>query len=112
MASVDELWLTDFGEPFPGEPAFHRPALVVGPPSYFGTDFPFVLVVPLTTTDRGLSLHVEIEANDETGIETTSHAQCELLRSVNRRRLVHRLGTIGSIMNQQVSEILATLLNL
>ncbi|NNC79420.1 MAG: type II toxin-antitoxin system PemK/MazF family toxin [Acidimicrobiales bacterium] len=112
MASVDELWLTDFGDPFPGEPAFHRPALVVGPPSYFGADFPFVLVVPLTTTDRGLSLHVEIEANSDTGLETASHAQCELLRSVNRRRLVHRLGTIDSTTNEQVSEILATLLSL
>lgn len=111
MGSVDELWLTDFGDPFPGEPAFHRPALVVGPPGYFGADFPFVLVVPLTTTDRSLGLHVEIDASEATGLDTTSHAQCELLRSVNRRRLVHRLGVIDSTTKGRVSEILATLLN-
>jgi mRNA-degrading endonuclease toxin of MazEF toxin-antitoxin module len=112
MASPDELWLTDFGDPFPGEPAFHRPALIVGPPSYFGADFPFVLVVPLTTTDRGLSLHVEIEADKESGLDTVSHAQCELLRSVNQRRLVHRIGVIDSARRERVSEIIATLLNL
>ncbi len=111
MASVDELWLADFGDPFPGEPAFHRPALVVGPPSHFGPDFPFVLVVPLTTTDRGLSLHAEIESNDQTGIDITSYAQCELVRSVNKRRLIHRLGVIDAPVSRQVSEILATLLN-
>ena len=67
MASVDDLWLVDFGTPFPGEPASHRPALVVGPPETFGPSFPFVIVTPLTTTHRGLSLHVEVEAYVYTG---------------------------------------------
>ncbi len=31
MASVDDLWLVDFGEPYPGEPGSYRPALVLGP---------------------------------------------------------------------------------
>ena len=29
MASPNELWLTDFGAPYPGKPAHFRPALVV-----------------------------------------------------------------------------------
>ena len=45
MASIDDLWLVDFGEPYPGEPAAHRPALVIGPPETFGPAFPFVIVV-------------------------------------------------------------------
>ena len=62
MASVDELWLVDFGTPHPAEPAHHRPALVVGPPEVFGSAFPFVIVLPLTTARRDLSFHVEVEA--------------------------------------------------
>lgn len=112
MASVNDLWLTDFGDPFPGEPAFHRPAIVVGPPDYFGAGFPFVFVVPLTSKDRGLDLHVEIEANEATGLEVASYAQCELLRSVNRRRLMRQLGTTESGTSIEISEILGTLLNL
>lgn len=111
MASPDELWLVDFGDPFPGEPAHHRPALVVGPPNTFGADFPFVIVCPLTTRHRGLSLHVEVEAASTTGLEHTSYIQTELIRSLSRRRLTHPLGTIDAATSAQVTEILRTLLN-
>jgi mRNA-degrading endonuclease toxin of MazEF toxin-antitoxin module len=84
MASIDDLWLVDFGEPYPGEPAADRPALVLGPPDTFGPVFPFVIVTPLTTTRRGLSLHVEVEPTDESGLDEISYIQCELLRSINR----------------------------
>ncbi len=96
MASRDEIWLTDFGDPYPGEPAQHRPALVIGPPDAFGSDFPFVIVAPLTTTRRGLSLHIEVEPDDDNGLSELSYVQCELLRSLNRRRLSVRLGVVDS----------------
>jgi mRNA interferase MazF len=111
MASIDDLWVVDFGDPFPGEPAHHRPALVLGPPDSFGADFPFVIVCPLTTTHRGLSLHVEVEATRDTGLDGTSYIQCELLRSVSRRRLAHRLGAIDASTSRTVAEIISTLLN-
>jgi mRNA-degrading endonuclease toxin of MazEF toxin-antitoxin module len=111
MASVSELWLVDFGEPFPGEPSHHRPALVLGPPDTFGADFPFTIVCPLTTSRRALSLHVEVEATHANGLDNTSYIQSELLRSINRRRLIHRLGTIDAATSTRVSEIIKTLLN-
>jgi len=111
MASVDDLWLVDFGQPYPGEPASYRPALILGPPSTFGTGFPFVIVTPLTTTRRGLSLHIEVEATFETGLDTTSYIQCELIRSINTNRLVHRLGTIDPETSSQVATVIKTLLN-
>ncbi|WP_419552608.1 type II toxin-antitoxin system PemK/MazF family toxin [Candidatus Poriferisodalis sp.] len=111
MASVDELWLIDFGEPHPGETAFGHPALVLGPPNIFGSDFPLVIVAPLTTTWRGLSLHVEVEADESNGLGDTSYVQCELLRSVHRHRLVHRLGTLSADVSAQVDSIVRVLLN-
>lgn len=110
MASVDDIWLVDFGEPYPGEPAHHRPALVLGPPDIFGPDFPFAIVTPLTTTRRGLSLHVEVEATPGTGLDATSYVQCELLRSINRRRLIHRLGAVDLPTSRRVTEIVKALL--
>ena len=111
MASIDDLWLVDFSRPYPGEPVAHRPALVIGPPDTFGPGFPFVIVTPLTTTRRGLSLHVEVEANADTGIDHTSYVQCELIRSINRNRLVHRLGGIDPKVSNRVATIIKTLLN-
>ena len=110
MASPDELWLVDFGEPVPGGPAHRRPAMVVGPPPTFGADFPFVLLCPLTTTRHGLSLHIEVEPGDATGLTDTSYVQCEQIRSVHRRRLVHRLGVVDATVSSEVAEIVDTLL--
>ena len=110
MASVDDLWLVDFGDPFPGEPAHHRPALVLGPPNTFGANFPFVIVCPMTTTARGISLHVEVEATVGSGLSDTSYVQCELLRSINQARLVHRLGSIDPPTARRVGDIVRTLL--
>ncbi len=111
MASVNDLWFVDFGDPYPGEPASYRPALVLGPIESFGSGFPFAIVAPLTTTRRGLSLHVEVEAMAETGLEVTSYVQCELIRSINRNRLVHRLGAVGPEVSNHVAAIIKTLLN-
>ena len=111
MASPDELWLVDFGDPLPGEPAFHRPALVIGPPSSFGQQFPFVIVVPTTSRRRGLSIHVEVEPSEENGLEETSYLQCELLRSVSARRLVTRLGQLDVGSAAEVRRVIGTLLD-
>jgi mRNA interferase MazF len=111
MASVDDLWLVDFGDPYPGEPAAHRPALILGPPDTFGPGFPFVIVVPLTTAQRRLSLHVEVEASADSGLDITSYIQCELIRSINRNRLVHRLGAVGPNISNEVTAVIKTLLN-
>lgn len=117
MAPVDELWLIDFGERHPGEPGSIRPALVIGPSSFFSQpdqsdfEFPFAIVVPLTTTHRGLPFHVELEATDLNGLSETSFVQCELIRSVNRSRLVHRLGVLEPDPSFQVATVIKTLLN-
>ena len=111
MASIDELWLVDFGEPHRAEPAFHHPALVLGPPSFFGDEFPFLIVALLTTTWRGLSLHVEVEADEANGLDHTSYVQCELLRSIHGSRLVHRLGLLSAEASAQVQHIVQMLLN-
>lgn len=111
MASIGDLWLVDFGEPYPGEPASHRPAMVLGPPDAFGPAFPFVIVTPLTTKMRGLSLHIEVEASDENGLDETSYVQCELLRSINRTRLLHQLGTLDVDTTLRVSSVVKTLLS-
>ncbi len=111
MASIDDLWLADFGEPHPGEPASIRPALVLGPPESFGSGFPFVIAAPLTTKRRGLSIHVEVDATAGTGLDETSYVQCELLRSISRGRLLHRLGTAPADVSERVTEIVRILLN-
>jgi mRNA interferase MazF len=111
MASTGELWGGGgAAAPQPAEPASRRPALILGPPDTFGQDFPFVIVAPLTSSARGLSLHVEVDANRDTGLDEVSYVQCELIRSINRRRLLHRLGGVGPEVAHEVATIVKTLL--
>ena len=110
MASTDELWLLDFGPPHPDEPASRRPALILGPPAHFGPGFPLVIVAPLTTSRRGLAIHVEVEADAENGLSRTSYVQCELMRSVSRRRLLHRIGVVDPATSSRVERVIQALL--
>lgn len=110
MASPNEIWTIDFGDPYPGEPAHHRPALVIGPSALFGDALPFVIVAPMTTVRRGLSLHVEVDPDETNGLNHTSYIQCELIRSINGNRLVRRLGTAGTTASLQVELVVKALL--
>lgn len=111
MASVDDLWIVDFGDSYPGEPAEQRSALVIGPPETFGPGFPFVIVAPMTTSRRGLSLHIEVEATADTGLDDSNYIQCELICSINRDRLIHRLGAVSLEISSQVATVIKTLLS-
>jgi mRNA interferase MazF len=111
MALPDEIWLVDFGEPFPGEPSKRRPAVVVGPSALFGDALPFVIVVPLTTVYRQLPFHVELESSSATGLSEMSYAQCELLRSMSRRRLSHCLGRVSLETAHHIETVIKRLLD-
>lgn len=110
MTSPSELWLINFGEPYPSEPALTRPGLIVGPPTTFGEGFPVVFVAPVTSRARGLNYHIEVEASLESGLATTSYVQAEGLRSVSKARLIHPIGRIGPAEMTAVRVALARLL--
>ncbi|MEN8041783.1 MAG: type II toxin-antitoxin system PemK/MazF family toxin [Actinomycetota bacterium] len=109
MASCNEIWLIDFGDSYPDEPGGVRPALIVGPPDPFIV--PFTIVAPTTTVRRGLHVHVEIDVDEESGLDETSYVQCEMIRSISRRRLFRRIGAVGPETGRRVSTVLRTLLD-
>jgi mRNA interferase MazF len=86
-----EIWLVDFGDPVGTEQAGRRPAVVVSADRLNESRAGVVIVVPCTTTRRGLPSHVEIEPNGS-GLDSVSYAKCEDVKSVSDRRLISRLG--------------------
>jgi mRNA interferase MazF len=111
MASPDEIWLVDFGDPHPGEPAFHRPALIVGPSRLFDDSLPFVIVAPMTTHQRSLSFHVEMEPDQSNGLNDVSYVQCERIRSISRNRLRSPIGFAAGHHCTAVQYVLRQLLD-
>lgn len=88
-----EVWLVDFGDPVGHEQSGRRPAVVVSADPLNESRAGIVIVVPTTTTHRGLPSHVEIDQN-RSGLDELSYAKCEDVKSVPVQRLVARLGSV------------------
>jgi mRNA interferase MazF len=111
IARRGETWLVDFGEPVGRKQAFRRPALVISDDRLNAGPSGVVVVVPLTTRYRGLPMHVEVHAA-HSGLEATSYAQCEDIRSVSDERLVARLGGAPPDVVFRVEKVLRWLLGM
>lgn len=70
-----------------------------------------VVVVPTTTARRDLPLHVEIEPG-QSGLDETSYAKCEDVKSVSVERMVRRFGVAPPGIVHQISRTLRYVLEL
>lgn len=71
-----------------------RPVVVVSHPRYAVIPGLFI-AVPLTSRYRGLEHHIEIPADDQTGLKQVSYAMTEQLRAMSNERAGRRLGRVG-----------------
>lgn len=85
-----DVWLAALDPVVPGEQGGTRPVLVVSTDAFNRWPVGLVVVVPLTTRERGFSHHVPIGGG---GLDRPSFAMPEYVRSIVARRLLHRLGT-------------------
>jgi mRNA interferase MazF len=70
-----------------------------------------VIVVPTTTTARGLPSHVEIDS-DGSGLDETCYAKCEDIESIADQRLIARLGAVNEEAMFQIARAVRFLLDL
>jgi mRNA interferase MazF len=110
-AARGDVWLVDFGEPVGREQAGRRPAVVVSADRLNESRAGVVIVVPCTTTFRGLPSHVGLEPGS-TGLADVSYARCEDVKSVSDRRLITRLGRVGEESMFEISRALRFLIDL
>ena len=93
MASRGEIWIVNLNPTRGREQHGMRPALVVSTDGFNHGRANLVVVVPLTTTRRGIPLHVQIDPPDG-GVRETSYAMCEAVRSISTDRLQRAWGTV------------------
>jgi mRNA interferase MazF len=94
MASRGEVWLVDLNPTRGHEQAGTRPALVVSADEFNHGPAGLVILVPMTTTERGIPLHVRVDP-PEGGLSRRSFIKCEDVRSVSEQRLVRHLGVVS-----------------
>lgn len=106
-----EVWLVDFGDPVGREQSGNRPAVVVSADLLNDSPAGVVVVIPITTTHRGLPSHIEIDQGDS-GLDEVSYAKCEDVKSISEQRLIARLGSVGEDVVLQAARALRFLLEL
>lgn len=88
-----------------------RPALVVSSEGYLASVPDLVIVVPLTSTDRGWPHHVLIRGA-ESALPKTSFAMTEQARTISRGRLARLLGVADAASMAEVDQWLRDFLGL
>lgn len=88
-----EVWFAALDPVLSGEQGGTRPVLVVSSSTFNMWPVGLVVVVPITTRDRGFDHHVPI---GDGGLDRTSFAMPEYVRSIAQRRLQRRLGTANA----------------
>ena len=106
-----EVWLVDFGEPVGREQSGRRPAVVVSADPLNESRAGIVIVVPTTTTPRGLPSHIELDPGTS-GLDEVSYAKCEDVKSIADQRLIARLGAVPDAALFGISRSLRFLLDL
>jgi mRNA interferase MazF len=103
--------MVDFGTPIGHEQGYRRPAVVVSDDRLNRSRAELAIVVPVTTTRRGLPSHVEIEPGSA-GLAEVSYAKGEDIKSVSTQRLTRRLGTVPPDRLDSIERVLRLLLRL
>jgi mRNA interferase MazF len=93
------------------EQSGYRPALIISVDKFNHGPADLLIVMPLTTTDRGLISHVAIEP-PMGGVERTSYIMTEQVRSISKDRVIDYWGSVDARVMAEVGYALAILTGL
>jgi mRNA interferase MazF len=108
-ASRNEVWLINLNPTKGHEQSGRRPCLVISSDSLNHSPAELVIVLPITSKDKGIPSHVPIEP-PEGGLTLRSYIKTEDIRSVSTERLEKRLGAVTNSTMNSVEKILGYLL--
>ena len=106
-----EIWLAELGRTRGDEQAGSRPVLIVSDDTFNFGPSGLVIVLPLTSTHRGIPAHIPIE-HPEGGLKQPSVILCDHIRSISKDRLHDCWGEVSSETMAAVEEQLLILLSL
>lgn len=109
--SRGEIWLADLNPVRGHEQAGKRPCLVISVDLFNQGASGLVVVLPITSKDKGIPFHVQIDP-PEGGVETQSFIKCEDVRSISVERLDKRWGTVSLETLAEIEDKLRILMGL
>jgi mRNA interferase MazF len=109
--SRGDIWLVDLNPTRGREQAGLRPALVISADPFNRGPAGLAVVLPITTTERRVPLHVQVNP-PESGVRERSFVKCEDIRSVAVERLRERWGSVAPGSLRLVEDRLRILLEI
>ena len=106
-----DIWLADLDPTRGREQAGRRPVLIVSVAAFNQSKAGLAVVIPLTSTARGIPWHVCVTPPDG-GLKNTSFLMCEAIRSISLERLLKRWGPVSLPVCEEVEDRLRILLDL
>ena len=106
-----EVWAADLNPTRGREQAGHRPVVVISEDVFNQGPAGLVVVLPVTSTDRGIPIHVPIEP-PEGGLKNRSVILCDAVRSIAKERLTRRWGRISPTTLAAIEDRLRILMGL
>jgi mRNA interferase MazF len=107
-----EIWNADLDPTRGREQAGKRPVIVVSTDRFNEGPAELVVVLPITSKEKGIPWHVPLAAGGGTGLKTASFAMVEAVRCVSRERLSKRLGDAPGAALDEIEKRLRILLEL
>src|SRR6266481_3503862 len=89
-----EIWQADLRPTRGREQAGRRPVLVLSVDFFNAGPADLVVVLPLTSTQRDIPLHVNVRKGDG-GTRNDSVILCEAIRSLSKDRFISRCGVLS-----------------
>lgn len=106
-----DIWLAELDPVVGREQGGRRPVVVVSTDGFHDLPINMIMVVPLTSHDRGLVTQPRIAAG-QSGLSRVSVARPEDLRAVDASRLRRRLGSVGADELADIRRVLRYFLDL
>ena len=105
------VWLASLSPTRGHEQAGVRPVVIVSDDTFNSGPAGLLVVVPMTTTWRGVPLHVPIDP-PEGGLRKRSMVKCEDIRSISVERLIEYWGSLSASTMSAIEDRLRILLRL
>src|SRR6056297_8998 len=104
-----EIWLVDLNPGIGHEQKGKRPALIISDNAFNETRAGMVIVLPITSKDKGISLHLPLTP-EKTGLDVNSYVKTEDIRAISKERLYKQIGKVDSPIINKIGGILKMLL--
>src|SRR5262249_43287658 len=106
-----EIWLAQLDPVVGHEQGGRRPVVVISSNGFHALPIDMVVVVPLTSHDRGLVTQPRI-SNPRSGLSRASFARPEDMRAIDANRLQRRLGEVSSDELAEIRKVVRYFLDL